>query len=114
MANFNKLNTMRANGVRRDGINTDGYEFRPLKDFIGKRIFVDGFFFTTGKFGEQVVVIGNGCNINMPARACEEFKSILADEELVNGIMAGELVLDDIANKTTKNGTTVVWSYANR
>lgn len=114
MADFNRLNNLRMNGIRREGINTDNYEFKPLKDFVGARIMVDGFFFTTGKYGKQVVVIGNGYNINMPARAVEEFEGILADEELCNGIRAGELMLDKIEMKDTKNGRTVVWEYCNR
>ena len=61
---FNELN----NGRRtvKEGIDTKKYVFVPLRDFIGKVIKVDGFFFTNSKYGKQAVVVGNGCNINMP------------------------------------------------
>ena len=60
----------------REGIDTSDIEFRSLKDFCGKRIEVDGFFFPEGKFGKQVVVVGNGFLINMPGRAVEAFEDI--------------------------------------
>ena len=49
------------------GINTQDMEFAPLKDFCGQHFVCEGFFFTDGKYGEQVVVVGAGYLINMPA-----------------------------------------------
>lgn len=109
MGYFNKFN--KSTATVRDGIDTRKLEFKALKEFVGQTIKVDGFFFTTGKYGEQVVVVGNGYNINMPKRAAEEFREIARDEEAINIILAGGLSLSDIKVIDTKNGTTVSYSF---
>lgn len=97
--NFNKRTV-------REGVNTDNMDFSPLKNFLGQEIKVDGFFFTDGKYGKQVVVVGNGCLINMPKRAVEVFEAINSDDVKVQAVLAGHLKLTDIATIDTKNGTT--------
>lgn len=82
------------------------WPFLPLKDFIGGEIHVDGFFFTTGKYGEQVVVVGNGAKINMPGYALKSFKRIEDNEEAVKKMLAGEMGIKDIKELDTKNGKT--------
>lgn len=94
MGKFSKLN--KSGAVVREGINTRDYQFKPLKDFIGRDIPVDGYFFTHGRYGKQVVVVGLGTNINMPARALEQFEAIDADEDLKDAVLRGELVLTGI------------------
>ena len=47
MFSFEDLNTSSKKTIR-DGITLDGMAFVPLKDFIGKELKVDGFFFTNG------------------------------------------------------------------
>ena len=93
----------------REGIDTSDMEFRPLKDFCGKRIKVDGFFFTEGKYGKQVVVVGNGFLINMPGRAVETFETIQSNESLLKGMLDGHLCIRDIKMVETKNGTTAAY-----
>ena len=93
----------------REGIDTSDMEFRPLKDFCGKRIKVDGFFFTEGKFGKQVVVVGNGFLINMPGRAVETFEDIQNNEDMLKGVLEGHLCIRDIKMVETKNGTTAAY-----
>ena len=93
----------------REGIDTSDMEFRPLRDFCGKRIKVDGFFFTEGKFGKQVVVVGNGFLMNMPGRAVEPFEDIQNNEDMLKGVLEGHLCIRDIKRVETKNGTTAAY-----
>lgn len=104
---FNELNNKR---TVKDGINTDNMEFKGLKEFIGTTVQVDGFFFTNSKYGKQVVVVGNGCLINMPARAVEVFESIANIPEQLEAVLAGHLALTDIKSVSTKNGTTTAYT----
>lgn len=111
MFNFesaNKRNTVR------EGIDTKKMEFKPLKDFCGQTVNVDGFFFTNGRFGRQVVVVGNGFLINMPGRATEDFQKWADDTEAVDAILKGKLALTHIKMLDTKNGTTCIYDYVNR
>ena len=80
MFSFEDLNTSSKKTIR-DGITLDGMAFVPLKDFIGKELKVDGFFFTNGKYGEQAEVID------------------------------GKLALTNIRELDSKNGKTVTFDY---
>lgn len=103
---FNELN----NGRRtvREGIDTKKYDFVPLRDFIGKVIKVDGFFFTNSKYGKQVVVVGNGFNINMPKRATEVFEAIQNNDDMIKAVLDGHLEIIDIENFATDKGNDTV------
>lgn len=101
---FNELNKQFANTVK-DGIDTDSMEFKPLKDFVGKTVKVDGFFFTSGQYGEQVVVVGNGCKINMPKRATDTFKTIRNNEQMLKAVLEGHMELINITPVKAKNGS---------
>ena len=88
---FEKLN--RRSTVM-DGVDTQEMEFKPLKDFCGTKIEVRGFFFTEGRYGTQVVVVGNGYLINMPKRSVEQFEDIahadkMLDEVCPDGVIVG-------------------------
>lgn len=104
---FNELNTQYTNTVK-EGVDTDSMEFAPLKDFVGKTIKVDGFFFTKGDFGEQVVVVGNGYKINMPKRAIDTFKSIRSNEFMLKAVLDGKLEIINISPIKAKNGRDTV------
>lgn len=104
---FNELNKQYTNTVK-EGVDTDSMEFAPLKDFVGKTIKVDGFFFTKGDFGEQVVVVGNGFKINMPKRATETFKSIRANEFMLKAVLDGKLEIINITPVKAKNGRDTI------
>ena len=101
---FKELN--RGKKTVREGIDTKTMDFAPLKNFCGGTVKVDGFFFTDSKFGKQVVLVGNGFLINMPARAVEQFEKIANDEKLLNGVLEGHLCLTNICIVNTNNGTT--------
>lgn len=104
---FNELNKYVA--TVREGIDTSEMEFKPLKEFCGKRIKVDGFFFTEGKYGKQVVVVGNGFLINMPGRAVEAFEEIYSNDEMLKAVLEGHLCIREIKMVDTKNGTTAAY-----
>ena len=103
---FNELN----NGRRtvKEGIDTKKYDFVPLRDFIGKVIKVDGFFFTKSKYGKQVVVVGNGCNINMPKRATETLEKLQHKYFRYVAVLGGHLEIIDIQNFSTDKGNDTV------
>lgn len=103
---FNELNAGRR--TVKEGIDTKNYEFKPLKDFVGKTIKVDGYFFTNSKYGKQVVVVGNGCNINMPKRATEVFEAIHNDDAMIKAILDGKLEIIDIQPFATDKGNDTV------
>ena len=95
----------------REGIDTDAMEFLPIKNFVGQEIRVDGFFFTQGRYGEQVVVVGTGYKINLPSRSTEIFQKIANDPEQLNAVLTGHLKLTNIKIKDTKNGTTTIFDF---
>lgn len=101
---FNELNKQFEKTVRED-VDTDSMDFAPLKDFIGKTVKVDGFFFTNGQYGEQVVVVGNGFKINMPKRAVDVFKGIQQNEFMLKAVLDGHLELINIVPVKAKNGS---------
>lgn len=106
-SNLNSKSTIRSD------ISLEGMEFKPLKDFIGDEIKVDGFYFNNkSKYGEQVVVVGNGCCINMPGWAVDGFKTIRDNAEQLSAVLEGHLKLTDIKEVATKNGTTVSFTYS--
>lgn len=98
----------------KDGIDTQDMEFKPLKDFCGAKIKVDGFFFTEGRYGTQVVVVGNGYLINMPKRAAEQFEKIAENPKMLDAVLAGKLEIKNIKMLDTKNGQTVAYDFADR
>lgn len=105
MGFFDKFNG--TGTVRKEIGDIKDWPFLPLIDYEGTAIPVDGFFFTQGKYGEQVVLVGNGAKINMPGYALKIFKKIAADDEAVERMLAGEMAVTDIAPMKTKNGETV-------
>lgn len=107
---FNELNQYR-NTVR-EGVDTTEMEFKPLMDFCGETIICDGFFFTEGKFGKQVVAVGSGYLINMPQRAVEQFEKIEENEAMLKAVLSRHLAITDLHMINTKNGTTVAYTLA--
>ena len=110
MFSFEDLNTSSKKTIR-DGITLDGMAFVPLKDFIGKELKVDGFFFTNGKYGEQAVVVAAGAKVNIPKRFTEDFKKIRDDADALQQVIDGKLALTNIRELDSKNGKTVTFDY---
>ena len=103
---FKELNSKR---TIKEGIRLEDMEFVKLKELVGKEVKVDGFFFTDGGFGRQVVVVGNGMKINMPARAVSLFEDIKANEKLLNALLEGHCKITNIRESQTRKGTTVLF-----
>ena len=99
---FEKLNNY-VNTIR-EGIDLQDLPFVKLDQFCGQSIKVDGFFFTVGDYGKQVVVVGNGYKINMPQRAVEQFEEITKDKEMLDAVLAGHLKIVDIAKLKRTTG----------
>ena len=97
--------------VLSDGIETDKMEFVPLKNYIGKTVKVDGFFFTKSKYGEQVVIVGEGFLINIPKRYTVDFKAIRDDASMLQGVLDGKLTLANIRELDSKEGKTVAFDF---
>lgn len=103
------LNASNSKGVRMDGLNTEGWAFKKIKDFIGETVPVKGYYITKGKFGDQCVVIGNGVLINMPDRAVDEFTGIFGDESNRSLLKAGKISLKNIKPLDTNSGKTTAY-----
>lgn len=109
----NMFNEMNGNKKTvREGIDTRSMDFAPLKDFCGREFRVDGYFFTNGRYGEQVVVVGAGALINFPNRAVKVFKAIDSDPQKVKAVLDGHLKITDIKIGQTRNGSTVFYTLA--
>jgi len=111
--NFSKLN--KANGVRPENFNTDGFDYTHIREYAGRDLPVKGFFFTNSRKGRQVVIITDDCLVNMPGRAVEEFEALESDPEAVKAVLNGELVLTDIVYpvKTKSGNDTTIYNFAN-
>lgn len=101
---FEKYN--KKSSTIREGVELTSLPFKPLKDLIGQSVVLDGFFFTKGRYGKQLVVVANGCKINMPNRAVEQFEEIAKNDEEVKAIVTGHCKMIDIKLVSTKNGNT--------
>lgn len=108
---FEKLN-MR-NTVA-SGIDTSKMDFVPLKWFCGKEFVIDGYFFTEGHFGKQVVLVNADENVlvNMPARSVEQFQKIDKDETMLKAVLSRKCKVTNISMKETRNGTTTIYDLA--
>ena len=106
---FEKLNKQ---ATIKEGIDTSEMEFKGLKDFCGTTIKVDGFFFTNGTYGTQVVIVGCGYKINMPKRAVKQFEEIQENPAMLKAVLEGHLMLKNIKMVDTKNGRTTIYDFA--
>lgn len=106
---FKELNNFQQ--TIKDDVDLQKMEFKPLKDFRGQTLKVEGFFFTEGKYGKQVCVIANGCKINMPSRAVEAFMKIATNSKMLTAVLEGRLILTNIKETETKNGTTTTYTF---
>ena len=100
---FKELNAKR---TIREGIDLSELPFCKLAEFEGKEIAVDGYFFTDGDYGRQVVVVGEGKKINMPNKAVRMFEDIDRDPEMIKAILDGHLKITEIAPFKSKRGLT--------
>ena len=104
---FEKLNNNNYTRTVKDGIDLQSMEFVKLEAMAGQTVYVDGFFFTVGDYGKQVVVIGNGYKINMPQRAVEQFEAIMKDDEMLEAVLNGGLKIVNIVRLKKTTGYTL-------
>lgn len=107
---FEDLNTSSKKTIR-DGINLDDMNFISWKEYIGKDLKVDGFFFTNGKYGEQVVIVADGKKVNIPKRFTDDFRKIRDNDEALAQVIAGKLILANIRELDSKNGRTGTFDF---
>jgi len=105
---FESLNKKRT--VMED-VDTDGMEFKKLRDFVNTDIPCRGFFFTVNKFtGEmQTVIVTDTCLVNMPKRAYEQFKIIEQTPAMLNALLDGKLTISVHDMVKTKRGSTIAY-----
>ena len=108
---FKELNSVR---TIKEGIRLEDLQFRKLKDFVGKTLYVDGFFFTNGDYGRQLVVVARdsegGWKVNMPNRAIAQFEGIKADKEQLKAVLEGHLKITDIREEKLGRGVTTLYT----
>lgn len=125
--NFESMNKTRNNTMCK-GVNSKKLgDIRNLKDFVGCVVACDGFFFTHSKKynNDQVVIAGtvmakdeNGewqkigqYLMNTPGRTYDEFFEMSNNEEAMEDILQGKLMLTNIQMADTKSGSTVIYQY---
>lgn len=108
---FKDLNKTTRNTIK-EGIDLTALNFVKLREFIGQTIIVDGFFFTNGDYGKQIVVVGNGYKINLPARYVEAFEQIQESDEMIEAMFTGHMALTNIRDIKTKQGFTTAFDFA--
>ena len=110
---FKELNSIR---TIKEGIKLEDLQFRKLKDFAGKTLAVDGFFFTNGDYGKQLVVVARdnegGWKVNMPNRAIDKFEAIKADKDMLKAVLEGHLQIVDIQEQKLGRGITTLYTLS--
>lgn len=110
---FKELNSVR---TIKEGIKLEDLQFRKLKEFAGKTLAVDGFFFTNGDYGKQLVVVARdnegGWKVNMPNRAIDQFEAIKSDKDMLKAVLEGHLQITDISEAKVGRGVTTVYTLA--
>lgn len=110
---FKELNSVK---TIKEGIKLEDLQFRKLKEFTGKTLAVDGFFFTNGDYGKQLVVVARdnegGWKVNMPNRAIDQFEAIKADKDMLKAVLEGHLQIVDIQEQKLGRGITTLYTLA--
>lgn len=96
----------------KEGIDTSNMEFHKLKEFVGQTVNPVGFFFSEGKFGEQVVLVTEECLVNMPSYCVDTFHDLSSEQ--IESIKEGKMVITDIAVKELHGREGVVFRYADK
>ena len=102
--NFNGTKTVNEN------INTEGFEYHKLKEFIGCSLRPLGFIIhNKSKYGKSLTLVMEDCFINMPSYAVPTFESFT--EEEIEEVKRGDLVITEIEKGVTENGETTFFCY---
>ena len=103
---FKELNAKR---TIREGINLTDLPFVKLSECVGQELHVDGYFFTDGDFGRQVVIVADGKKVNMPNKAVKMFEDIDRDPAMIKAILEGHMLINGIEPFQTKRGNTTLF-----
>lgn len=95
-----------------DGLDIKNMPFSALKEHCGEELILKGFFFTSGKYGREVVVVTDTAKINMPKRYVETFETIQNTPEDLEALVAGKCKITNIHMADTNNGKTVFFDMA--
>lgn len=115
--NFEEFNKHSGSAILPEDVDLMAIEFKPLKEFVGKAIIIRGFFFSNGKFGEQVSVYAKpeeyrgGVKINMPKRYVETFRAILNTEGSKEAILNGKCMMTNIHEVVGKQGKSISFDF---
>lgn len=111
---FNMFEKLNMRNTVASGIDTSEMDYVPLKNFCGKEFIIDGYFFTKGMYGKQVVLVNADENVlvNMPARSVEQFQKIDKDEEMLKAVLSRKCKVINIRMKETSSGTTTIYDLA--
>ena len=108
-AEMNKQSTVR------EGLDTEGFEYHKLSEFVKKTVKPVGVFFTqsTKGYGKQAVIVTEDCFVNMPNWSVPLFESIANDPEKITAFKDGKCLITNIATKDTGKGNpTTVFELA--
>lgn len=107
MAKFKNFN---GNKTVNENINTEGFKYHNLKEFIGKSLRPLGFIIhNKSKYGKSLALVMEDCFINMPSYAVSTFERFTEDE--IEVIKRGGLVITEIEDGETSNGKTTFFKY---
>ena len=92
-----------------ENVDTEGMEFKKLRDVTNTTVQCKGFFFTKNRFtGErQVVVVTDTCLLNMPARAVAQFEKIEETPKMLEAVLEGKLRIEIHDEVKTRQGATI-------
>ena len=91
----------------REDVDTESMEFIKLRELVDKgvkEILVDGFFFSSGKYGKGLVVVGNGYKINFPSHAISKFEAIANDPAKLQAVLDHKLIIKNFESVDTGKG----------
>ena len=93
------------------GVDTGDFKFLKMEEVLnafGSRQKINGLFITTGKYGEQGVLIlaDRKVLMNAPSRMVDTFKEILHDEEAIKQIKDGLVGVEIYSYKSKQYGRT--------
>ena len=88
-------------------INTEGFEFKKISEFpLDKELTVRGALISKGgKFGDSASLILDDCFMNVPSHIMDDVKELLADQDAIAQVEAGELAVS-IYEYEDRNGAT--------
>lgn len=88
-------------------INTEGFEFKKISEFpLNTELTVRGALISKGgKYGDSASLILDNCFMNVPSHIMDDVKELLADQDAIAQVEAGELAVS-VYEYEDRNGAT--------